>query len=146
MAGARTRATALGKLPNTRQVHLRTIGAWGCSKSLIYRFLRSYAHQNRPIQTLPVRLVRRPGGRIRLKPWHFNEVHWSRGFGTAGCFVRGFGTGYKKQSRRFASAGLLMLLTVNEVWSHPPESNRRPPDYEEYSPAPNSPLILYGCA
>ena len=37
-------------------------------------------------------------------------------------------------------------LTVNEVWSHPPGSNRRPADYEEYSPAPNAPLALYGSA
>ena len=37
-------------------------------------------------------------------------------------------------------------LTVNEVWSHPPGSNRRPADYEEYSPSPNAPLALYGSA
>ena len=37
-------------------------------------------------------------------------------------------------------------LTVNEVWSHPPGSNRRPADYEKYAPTPNVPLALYGSA
>ena len=31
-------------------------------------------------------------------------------------------------------------------WSHPPRSNRRPADYEEYSLAPNARLALYGSA
>ena len=38
------------------------------------------------------------------------------------------------------------LRIMNELWSHPPGSNRRPADYEEYSPAPNAPLGPYGSA
>src|SRR5258708_40191680 len=32
------------------------------------------------------------------------------------------------------------------LWSHPPGSNRRPADYEEQFPPPNSPSALYGSA
>jgi hypothetical protein len=35
---------------------------------------------------------------------------------------------------------------IDLEWSHPPGSNRRPADYEEYSPSPNSPLAPYGSA
>src|SRR5271170_7551243 len=37
-------------------------------------------------------------------------------------------------------------LIMNEFWSHPPGSNRRPADYEVRSAAPNTSLAPYGCA
>jgi hypothetical protein len=45
--------SSLGRLPNSQQVHLRTMGRLGRSKSLIYRLLWSYDYQNRSIQPSP---------------------------------------------------------------------------------------------
>ena len=57
-------------------------------------------------------------------------------FGTVGSKIEEWGAGGFRRSPLFSE----------RRWSHPPGLNRRPADYEEYSPAPNSPLILYGCA
>ena len=97
-----------------------------------------------PVQSR-VPIVCRHPAKVRLKLWHFNGIHRLGVLAQHGVLF-GVLAQVTELESTFLLAKVSKSLLWNWFWSHPPGSNRRPADYEEYSLAPNSPLILYGCA
>ena len=99
------------------------------SKSLIYRFLWSYAHQNRSIQLYPS---------TRSYAWGaesdsnlgISMKYIGPGFLAQQGVLFGVLAQVTKAKPTVRVGRAAKALTVNDVWSHPPGSNRRPADYE----------------